>query len=509
VDAPGYAAALAALPLVALGFAVFRTRLGLGAAAWLVATLAAALALAVFDLDLRTLALGAAKGAWTGVWILLFVVPALLLYEVADRGGALERLAGELGVVAPTPARRVLLLGWVFPSFLQGVAGFGVPVVVAAPMLVRLGLAPVVAVATCLVGYHWSVTFGSMGSSFFVAAGTAQLTVAETATFALHASILLAVAAIATGLVLLRRVEGGGEAVRAALAVGLAMGATLVAVVALQPALGSTAAGLAGLVAAWLVLPRAGDRPALRPLLRAAAPYIFLTGLVATVFGVPALRELAGRLPELAPAFPETTAAFGHVNPAIAEHQPLRPLLHPGPYLLATSAFAVLWVRRLGWWPGGGTGRRIVGAWARRSRSTVLSLLGLTILSAVMVEAGMLSAMASALARGLGLAYVPLAPIVGAAGTALTGSTTASNALLAPLQADAARELQLAVTTLLTAQTAGGNLGNAVTPVNALIAGAAAGAAGQEGAILRRAARDLAPVVALVVAGVALLAVFA
>jgi hypothetical protein len=101
-----------------------------------------------------------------------------------------------------------------------------------------------------------------------------------------------------------------------------------------------------------------------------------------------------------------------------------------------------------------------------------------------------------------------LAPLVGAAGTALTGSTTASNALLAPLQADAARQLGLPVTTLLTAQTAGGNLGNALTPINALVAGAAAGAQGAEGEILRRSSRALIPIALLVIAGVAVLVVF-
>lgn len=506
MDAPAAAAALAVLPIALLAGLVFRSRFGLGAASWLALAAATVLAVTAFGLDTRALALGAAKGAWTGVWILLLVVPALLLYEVADRGGALERLTDQLGVVAPTTGRRVLLVGWVLPSFLQGVAGFGVPVVVAAPMLVRLGMAPIVAVATCLVGYHWSVTFGSMGSSFFVAAGTAQLTAAATHTFALQASVLLAAGAVATGFVLLGRAGDGWHDWWAVLAVGGAMGGTLVGVAVLQPALGSTAAGLAGLLVAWVVLPRRGERPALRPLLTAAAPYLVLTGVVAVVFGVPAVRDLAARVPELAPAFPRTTAAFGHVNAAVADHQPLRPLLHPGPYLLLATAVAAALVRRLGWWPGAGTGRAIAASWGRRSQSTVTSLLGLTALSGVMVEAGMLAALAGALAGLLGLVYVGLTPLVGALGTVLTGSTTASNALLAPLQADAARQLDVSMTALLAGQTAGGNLGNALAPLNALVAGAAAGAAGSEGAILRRSARDLAPIVLLVVVGVVLLA---
>ncbi len=80
------------------------------------------------------------------MWILLIVVPALLLYQVMDSSGALDVLSDALGTVAPTPGRLLLLVGWVFPSFLQGVTGFGVPVVVAAPMLVRAGMPAVTAV---------------------------------------------------------------------------------------------------------------------------------------------------------------------------------------------------------------------------------------------------------------------------------------------------------------------------------------------------------------------------
>jgi lactate permease len=56
---------------------------------------------------------------------------------------------------------QLLVLGWAFPSFIQGVCGFGVPVAVSAPLLVGLGFNPIVAVVTALIGHSWAVTFGS------------------------------------------------------------------------------------------------------------------------------------------------------------------------------------------------------------------------------------------------------------------------------------------------------------------------------------------------------------
>lgn len=502
MTAPAYAALVAAAPIVVLAVVVLATRIGLGVASWALTAGTALLALTVFGMTPAGLAGGAAKGLWTGLWILALVAPALLLYQVTESSGAFDHLSDALRPMTATPGLALLLLAWVFPSFLQGVAGFGVPVVVAAPMLVRAGFPAVNAVAACLVGYHWSVTFGSMGSSFFVAAGTAQLDAADTRRFALMAAALLVANGLAAALLLLRRerAASAGTVWRACALMGV-MGVVLAATVTVQPALGSTAAGLAGLLAAGLILPARGDRPAWGRMLSAAAPYVGLTLLVVAVFGVPALRELAGRLPALAPSLPQTAAAFGHVNAAVEAHQPLRPLLHPGPYLLLAALGGALLFRSYGWLAGG-----VVRPWLRRTRGTAVSLLGLTTLAGVMVDAGMISAVAQALSAALGGLYPLVAPAIGGLGTVLTGSTTASNALLAPLQAEAATHLGIDATTLLAAQTAGGNVGNAVTPLNALVAAAAVGAAGSEGAILRRALRDALPLLALLTAGVWLLA---
>lgn len=487
MDAPAWVGLVAAAPLALLAALVLATRAGLGVSAWTVAATTAALAGTTFGLRPGPLAYAAAKGAWTGVWILLIVVPALLLFQVAESSGAFEVLSGALETVAPTRGRLLLLVAWVFPSFLQGVAGFGVPVVIAAPMLVRAGMQPVAAVVACFVGYHWAVTFGSMGSSFFVAAGAAQLDASEAAAFALRAAGLLAVHAVAAGLWLL---AGGArselrQALPHALAIGAVMGGTLVGVAVTQPALASTTAGLAGLGAAALLLPERGKRPDWGTLLRATAPYLLLCALVLAAFGVPPVKALAGKIPPVAPAFPLTRAAFGHVNAAVPEHQPLRPLLHPGVYLLIAAGASALGYRRLGGQARAIATGEVARAWLRNSRTAAVSLIGLTVLAGVMVDAGMIEALAGSLTRALGPAYAALAPAVGAVGTVMTNSTTAANALLAPLQASAAGRLGLPEPTLLAAQTVGGSVGKILAPVDALVAITAAGSPGEEGAVLR------------------------
>ncbi len=482
---PLWAVGVAAIPIVLLTVLVLRAK-PLTASAWISAGVAAVLGGTVFALSPGELAVAAVRGIWTGGWILLIVLPALLLFEILDRSGALDHLADAADVLAPTEGRRLLLLAYVLPSFLQGVAGFGAPIAMTAPMLVRRGMPPVAAVAACLIGYQWSVTFGSMGSSYFMAEATARLTEPQAASFALRTSLLLAVTAVVSGFLVLRRGHRVvGDRWRA-LAIGLVMGVTLIAVVRTQPALGSTAAGLAGLIACWFLLPgRGSERPAGGPLSLAAAPYLVLTVSATIGYAVPAVRAAFERVPRIAPELPGTTAAFGFQTADAALSPTFRPLLHPLPYLLLAALVGVIVYRRQGWWPIG-VARLVVTSWGRRCRKVSASILGLTILAAMLTEAGMITAIAEVLAATLGVAFVVVSAPLGMLGTILTGSTTASNALFSSLQSEVALALGILPAILLSGQTAGGNVGNALAPAVAAVGTSAAGASGREPEVLRR-----------------------
>lgn len=486
MDVPWWGVVAAVAPVALLAVLVLRSQ-PLTRSAWISVAVTAGLGLTVFSLPVRAVASGAVRGVWTGAWILAIVLPALLLFEVLDRSGALGHLAEAGRAIAPTPARQRLLIGWVLPSFLQGAAGFGTPIAMTAPMLVKLGMAPVAALSTALVGYQWSVTFGSMGSSYFMASATARLGEAASASFALRAGAILGLSAVLSGLLVLWQRRGDEDVRRdlpVTLLLGLVMAVTLVGVVLAQPALGSVTAGLAGLLTAWVVLPQ-GTRPGGRDLLLAALPYLVLTGLVVVAFGLPPVRGVLERVPSLAPMLPGSEAAFGHVNPDAPLGPTFRPLLHPWLYLFAATGVAVVTYRRHGWWPPGTTHAALAG-WGRRSVKVSSSIVAMTVLAALMTEAGMIAALAGALAAALGTAFVAVSPLLGTFGTALTGSTTASNALFSGLQAGVADQLGIAQPVLLSAQTAGGNVGNALSPVNIAVGAAAVGAAGREGEVLRR-----------------------
>ena len=80
---------------------------------------------------------------------------------------------------------------------LEGLAGFGVPIAIISPMLVGLGISPILAVASVAVGHAWSATFGDMGVIFQTLTSVVKVNPVNLAVFA---AILLGFACLLCGL---------------------------------------------------------------------------------------------------------------------------------------------------------------------------------------------------------------------------------------------------------------------------------------------------------------------
>lgn len=469
--------------------------------------------------DLLAVAMG--KGLWLGFWILLVVWPALLLYRLAAAAG-LEDIGRVFSSVLPRRRENLLIMAWIFPSFVQGVAGFGTPIAVAAPLLVAMGWSRTRAVIYPLVGYHWAVTFGSMGSSFYMASLTAGLSGDEQALFALAAASILAVNCLVAGaLVLLLDGGVGGlrEGWRTLVVAGVPMAATLVLVARVVPAVASLAAGTAGLVAVGLssAYHRRGRRQ--EPLAAAAripeggsheagfgrsavllSPYLYLLAVALPIFLWPTSRRWAQNALVLGPDLPRTETGRGWVNEAVTSFNPVVVFSHPGFYIAVACVLGFVTYRRAGLWKRGSTGE-VVASWARSLPQSSVSILLLASVATVLVDTGMVSTLATGISNVAGGAFPVLSPVVGATGSFITGSTTSSNALFTALQHDVASQISVPPTALLAAQTAGGNVGNAIAPVVVLIGATSVGATDSTGQILRACLLPVGVLLLVVVAG--------
>jgi len=519
-----WAAAFA--PVATLFALVASGRVRTQRAAAVVLVVTAALGLTAFRAGPAVLLLAAGKGLWLGAWILLVVWPALLLYRLAEVGG-LERIGKVFVSILPRRRENLLIVSWLFPAFIQGVAGFGTPIAVAAPLLVAMGWSRTRAVVYPLIGYHWAVTFGSMGSSFYMASLTAHLSPGQQVRFAVLAASVLGVNCLLSGALVLfmdGRWTGLREGGRVLVLAGVPMAVTQVVTAYIVPAVASLAAGATGFLAVFAMAARHRRRqraaapvgigaagaatgrvregtavagagppgPDRAPVAEAddvhpaqlLSPYLYLLALALPVFLVPASRAWVRAHLLLALDFPATTTGWGWATEAAPQYTPVAVLGHPGSYISLACLLGYLTYRWVGLW-GATNGRAVLRKWARSLPRASTSIVQLAVVATILIDTGMVAVLARGVTGATGEAFPLLSPVVGAMGSFMTGSTTSANALFSSLQTQVAGLLDIAPEVLLTGQTVGGNVGNSVAPVIILIGVTAVGVPDQVSRILR------------------------
>lgn len=158
---------LSFLPIIALLFCLLVLKLSASKAGAISLLLALSIAFFSFGLDAFGMTVVMGKGMALALYVLLIIWAALFLYHLVDEFKAIEVINKNIVIFVQDPFIQFLLLAWLFSSVLQGIAGFGVPVVIVTPILILLGFDPVLSTAAVLLGHCWSVSFGSMGSSFY------------------------------------------------------------------------------------------------------------------------------------------------------------------------------------------------------------------------------------------------------------------------------------------------------------------------------------------------------
>jgi lactate permease len=137
--------------------------------AWLAALsglgISAFVALLVYRMPVALIVSSSAYGIAYGFlpigWI---VFTALLLYRITVETGKFEIIKDSIGSLTSDQRLQALLIAFAFGAFIEGAAGFGTPVAVAAAMLTGLGFRPFFAASLCLLANTSPVAFGSIGT---------------------------------------------------------------------------------------------------------------------------------------------------------------------------------------------------------------------------------------------------------------------------------------------------------------------------------------------------------
>ncbi len=126
--------------------------------------LAALFAFAVWQVDFVRVIAATLEGLLSAIDILIIVFGAILLLNTMRNSGAISVINKGFDGITPDRRIQVLVIGWMFVSFVEGAAGFGTPAALAAPLLMGLGFPPLAAVMCTLIFNSTSVTFGAVGT---------------------------------------------------------------------------------------------------------------------------------------------------------------------------------------------------------------------------------------------------------------------------------------------------------------------------------------------------------
>ncbi|MCU0226351.1 MAG: L-lactate permease [Bryobacterales bacterium] len=517
-------ATLAAVPLVGLLLllGVFRKP------SWVAALTGLGLALAValfafgmpVTLALSSTAMGAAFGLFPIGWILF---NAILLYQLTVRAGKFEVIKHSLGNLTADRRLQALLIAFAFGAFLEGGAGFGSPVAVAAAMLVGLGFTPFYAAVLCLLANTAPVAFGSIGIPVVTLAGITGLPLDRLSAGVGRICAPVSVWIPAYLVVVMsgfRGLRGVWPAV-VVCGVGFAlsqflvsnfMGPELTDIIAALV----TIVGLVALLKLWkpkqiqtsLDAEHQVDGPALegkhhsaKEIFGAWVPYLLLVAFVLT-WGIPGVKPYLD--PFTIPfAWPGLDGSVLRVAPLVESPSPY-PAIFKLDLLAASGTACLLACIATAAFLGISPSKFLLTAkevalQLAKPMTTICAVLGLSFL---MNYSGATMTLGLAFAA-TGVLFPFFSALLGWLGVFLTGSDTAANALFGNLQVVTAGQLGLNPVLMAASNSSGGVMGKMISLQSIAVAVAAAGmATSEESRLFRYTLRHsvfLAAVIGLVV----------
>ena len=509
-----------------------------------------AVALALWVWQVPAIQIGAAtvNGLVVAATLLYIIFGAILLLNTLQHSGAFRTI--RRGFTSITPDRRVqvIIIAWLFGSFIEGSAGFGTPAAVAVPLLVGLGFPGMAAVMSGMIIQSTPVTFGAAGTPILVGVNTGLSADPAIATFATQAgydwpgflamigfkaAVLHTIAGTLVPLILVafltrffgknRSFIDGLRIWKFALFAAVAMTLPYLAVAYLLgpefPAL------LGGLVGLAIVVPAARKGFLMPPpdevwefdrkenwdpswtgsievkdlphrsgemgLLKAWSPYVLVAVLlVLTRLVVPLrewLQEPAGTISLLGCQFSLQRLSCPSIFGTDVSTN-VQPLFLPGTVFIVAS-LATFVFHRIDL-------RSYKESWSRSLGTAAAASVALVFtvpMVQVFINSGggdagyerMPIALADGVAALVGGAWPIFAPFIGGIGAAVAGSNTVSNMMFSLFQFEVGQRISVDPTWIVALQAIGGAAGNIICVHNVVAASAVVGLLGREGAVIR------------------------
>ncbi len=476
--------------IVALGF----LKMSSHKACPLALIISLAVALIIHNMSVTDAATSVLEGVALACWpILLVIIAAIFTYNLSLHTKSMDIIKQMLTSVSRDRRVIVLLIGWGFGAFLEGMAGFGTAVAIPVSMLVALGFNPVLSAVVCLIANSVPTAYGSIG---IPTTTLGQITGIDPVLLAQYVSMQLLPLNIICPFLMVIVTGKSLKALKGMFLITL----------------------LAGL---GLAIPELAIAFFMGPELAVMGSSIIIMGLIvvcAKVFKIDDPKYRMDINPEPVPMKKGIIAclpfilifvflfATSKLIPAINE--PLNMiktsvLIYSGE---GASPYTFTWVATpgvlifLAAFIGGkvqsasfGEMFSVLGKTVVGLRNTIITIITVIATAKVMGYSGMTFEIAQTAVNATGTMYPAIAPLIGSMGTFITGSATSSSVLFGKLQTDAATAISANSAWLAASNAVGACAGKMISPQSIAIAVGAIGVKGKDNEILKSAVKYFVP----------------
>ncbi|AEJ42757.1 L-lactate permease [Alicyclobacillus acidocaldarius] len=409
--------------------------------------------------------------------IMIVLAFGALLYQLLSLTGAIAALAHRVASSFADEVVSALFISAALGTGFEWASGFGLGIVMVAPLYRLLGRSPAQIVQLSLLTQFW-IPWGAYGASSMA---TSELTGMPLHDLASDSAIVGWPLAFVY-LCLIAVIAGGWKGLRARWVIVLASAAVMGIVTWgvsrwLEPTTaGGCAAVALGTLLWWYARGwrsdersrNAGRAPGLS-MWRVMSPYALVVFYLAAVNGIPGLHRRLAEWMTWSVSNHATRVSF---------------LLSPGIALLLACLLAVGLL--------GPSGQRrhlclqAVGNTSRQVWRTLVATVAFMETSSWMAESGMFHVLGLDLARPGVIAVLVASPVLAALGGFMAGTSTASNAMLAPLQVQMAHVTHLPIAIFAVAQNVASAQAAYIAPSRIAFATSFVNEQGREGRYMRR-----------------------
>lgn len=393
------------------------------------------------------------SSATTTVEIGFLVFGAIFLFSCLKTVGTITRINHSLKNFHAGSDLRFFLLVISLTTFFEGVAGFGTPGILVPPILVALGYNAILSVSSVILMDAIAVAFGALGTPIALGLkSTLGLTAADAAAISFITGVLVALVGIIFLLFMLKLFEKLQNRIEHRVKIFTLyffFALPFIILTALAPELASVISPIVMIALYYLFMHPRGSLE-----LKSWLPYGMLAGLL-IIFKIPLVKDFL---------------SWGIVLPNLFS-TPLmisfRPLLSPlFPFLIMS-----FWVLK------GKLNKEAVVVASEKLASAAAVLFPIILITQLLrfsdaVQPSLLSYVVKIFTLIGAPAYIASVPFLGILGAFSSGTNTVSNIMFGGIHIATAQIFSLPQNIILSLQTSGGALGNAISLYNIVAASA-------------------------------------